>query len=593
MEKKSDRVNSKVEVKDTAHAGKQANDRLQESDELYRLLADQSILGIEVIQDGIVKYANHATSLITGYSIEEMMNWGYEGYSILLHPDESSFVMEQARKKQKGEPDILVNYTWRIISKSGETKWVESFSKTSLFKGAPSDFVMMIDITERKCAEEGLLSSEKKFSSFFKLNPLSMAITDMVTGKIIDINQSFTFWSGYSREEVIGVSAQDLHLWVNPEQREKIIETLATAEEVSGAEVMMRQKNGHVRNILFSARFIEIEQKIYLMTLAHDITERKMAEEKYRNIFENAQEGIYQSTPEGRFIMVNQSMARILEYDSPEDLISCITDIARQLYVDPEERTKFTALLEQHGFCRKYDARFYKKNGNIIWVSLTTRAVYNEKREILYYEGIVADITDKKESIERLRTALGGTVHAIASIVETRDPYTAGHQRRVSDLARAIATEMGLSHDRVEGLRVAAIIHDIGKLSVPAEILSKPSKLTKIEFSLIQTHVQSGYDILKDIEFPWPIARMVIEHHERINGSGYPNGLTGDNLLLESRILAVADVVEAMASHRPYRAALGIEPALEEIEKNKGILYDAAVADACVRLFRHKSYMLT
>jgi len=191
-----------------------------------------------------------------------------------------------------------------------------------------------------------------------------------------------------------------------------------------------------------------------------------------------------------------------------------------------------------------------------------------------------------------LRKALGGTVHAIASIVEKRDPYTAGHQRRVSDFARAIATEMGLSNDRIEGLRVAAIIHDIGKLSVPAEILSKPTKLTRIEFSLIKTHSQSGYDIIKDIDFPWPIARMVIEHHERINGSGYPNGLTGDNLLLESRILAVADVVEAMASHRPYRAALGIEPALEEIEKNKGIFYDAAVADACLRLFRHKGYKL-
>ena len=151
---------------------------------------------------------------------------------------------------------------------------------------------------------------------------------------------------------------------------------------------------------------------------------------------------------------------------------------------------------------------------------------------------------------------------------------------------------MGLPADRIEGLRIAATIHDIGKISVPAEMLTKPTKLTNIEFSLIKTHVQAGYDILKDIEFPWHVARMVIEHHERINGSGYPRGLTGDNLLLESRILAVADVVEAMGSHRPYRASLGIEPALEEIEKNKGILYDIDVADACLRLFREKSYNL-
>ncbi len=176
--------------------------------------------------------------------------------------------------------------------------------------------------------------------------------------------------------------------------------------------------------------------------------------------------------------------------------------------------------------------------------------------------------------------------------VETRDPYTAGHQRRVADLARAIATEMNLPADQIDGIRMAAAIHDLGKISVPAEILSKPTKLTNIEFGLIKTHSQSGYDILKDIDFPWPIARMVLEHHERMNGSGYPNGLTGDNILMESRILAVADVVESMASHRPYRPSLGIEAALEEIEKNKGTLYDNAVADACLRLFREKGYQL-
>ena len=151
---------------------------------------------------------------------------------------------------------------------------------------------------------------------------------------------------------------------------------------------------------------------------------------------------------------------------------------------------------------------------------------------------------------------------------------------------------MNFSVDQINGVRIAASIHDLGKISVPAEILSKPKRLTDIEFGLIKTHAQSGYDILKDIEFPWPIAKMVLEHHERMNGSGYPNGLTGDNILMESRILAVADVVESMASHRPYRSALGIDKALEEIEKNRGTLYDNAVADACLRLFREKGYQL-
>ena len=198
----------------------------------------------------------------------------------------------------------------------------------------------------------------------------------------------------------------------------------------------------------------------------------------------------------------------------------------------------------------------------------------------------------KKESVDRLRKALGGTVQAIASVVETKDPYTAGHQRRVANLARAMGTELGLSPDQIEGLRMAGIIHDIGKISVPAEILSTPRRLTPIEFSLIKMHSQSGYDILKDVDFPWPIARMVLEHHERMDGSGYPNGLTGNDILLESRVLAVADVVEAMATHRPYRPALGLEPALQEITQNRGVLFDEEAVDACLRLFREKGYTI-
>ncbi|MGD0279155.1 MAG: PAS domain S-box protein [Smithella sp.] len=446
------------------------------------------------------------------------------------------------------------------------------------------------DITERKQAEEQLLNSENKFASVFHLNPNPIAITDTVTWNFMDVNQAFTDWTGYSPEEIIGASVRDLNLWVNLEDRKKIIDALTIAGGVDRREVMIRIKNGNLRNVLFSSRFIEINQERYLLSLALDITERKLVEERYKSLFENAQEGIYRSTPEGRFILTNHSMAQILGYGSPEELIAGITDIPGQLYVDSEERKKFIEVIEKQGFARNFETQFYRKDGRIIWISLTTTAIRDYKGQIQYFEGIAADITDKKDSVERMRNALNGTVRAIASIVESRDPYTAGHQRRVSDLARAIAAEMGFSADRIEGLRMAATIHDIGKISVPAEMLTKPTKLTNIEFSLIKTHVQAGFDILKDIEFPWPIARMVLEHHERMNGSGYPNGLTGDNILLESRILAVADVVEAMGSHRPYRASLGIVPALEEIEKNKGILYDIAVADVCLKLFREKGY---
>jgi putative nucleotidyltransferase with HDIG domain len=217
----------------------------------------------------------------------------------------------------------------------------------------------------------------------------------------------------------------------------------------------------------------------------------------------------------------------------------------------------------------------------------------------LGYQGIIRDISElvsSREQIETtlndLRKALGGTIEAMALTVETRDPYTAGHQRRVSNLARGIATEMGVSEAQIQGVRMAGVIHDIGKISVPGEILSKPGNISQNELGIIKEHPQVGYNILKTVDFPWPIAQIVLQHHERMDGSGYPNGISGENILLEARILAVADVVEAMASHRPYRAALGINVALNEISKNRGSSYDPKVVDACLRLFNEKGYRL-
>ena len=186
---------------------------------------------------------------------------------------------------------------------------------------------------------------------------------------------------------------------------------------------------------------------------------------------------------------------------------------------------------------------------------------------------------------------MAGTINTVAKIVETRDPYTAGHQLKVSKLATAIAREMKLPQDKIKGMRMASLIHDIGKISLPAEILSKPTKLTKMEIEVIKSHPQVSHDIIKQIEFPWPIAQIVLQHHERINGSGYPQGLKGDEILLEAKIIGVADVVEAMSSHRPYRPAFGIDKALEEISQNRGILYDPEVVDACLKLFKEKRFM--
>ncbi|OHE58759.1 MAG: hypothetical protein A2Z47_13135 [Thermodesulfovibrio sp. RBG_19FT_COMBO_42_12] len=195
-----------------------------------------------------------------------------------------------------------------------------------------------------------------------------------------------------------------------------------------------------------------------------------------------------------------------------------------------------------------------------------------------------------KGSYEKLQRALEGTIYALASMVEKRDPYTAGHQQRVKTLACAIATEMGLPEEKIDGIRMIGVIHDLGKIYVPAEILSKPGQLDEAEFKMIRAHAKVGYDILKKVEFPWPIAQGIAQHHERIDGSGYPSGLLGENILLEAKIIGVADVFEAIASHRPYRPALGKDKAIEEISQKKGTLYDPEVVDACLRLFTVKGF---
>jgi PAS domain S-box-containing protein/putative nucleotidyltransferase with HDIG domain len=239
------------------------------------------------------------------------------------------------------------------------------------------------------------------------------------------------------------------------------------------------------------------------------------------------------------------------------------------------------------------------KDNRVIHCDWSNTPLKKDNGEVMGVLSMVQDITERRlaeeeleESYKKLRRALGGIIQATATMVEARDPYTAGHQRRVTDLARAIATEIGLTKDQIEGIRMAGIIHDIGKIIVPAEILSKPSRLSIAEFEIIKTHPQVAHDILKEIDFPWPIAQIVLQHHERMDGFGYPLGIPGPEILMEARVLAVADVVEAMASHRPYRPALGVDKALEEISKGSGKSYDPEVVDACLKLFKEKRYEL-
>jgi HD-GYP domain-containing protein (c-di-GMP phosphodiesterase class II) len=238
-----------------------------------------------------------------------------------------------------------------------------------------------------------------------------------------------------------------------------------------------------------------------------------------------------------------------------------------------------------------------RKNGEIRHLQVFRKEIFwngKKQSQVIYQDITLRRQAEEKlnETLENLRRSIKTTIQVLGTASEARDPYTAGHQKKVADLARAIATEMELPHDTIEGVRMAGAIHDIGKISIPSEILCKPTTLSDLEFSFIKAHTQYSYEIMKGVEAPWPLADIVHQHHERINGTGYPQGLKGKNILIEARILAVADVVEAMISYRPYRPALGLEIALTEIEHNAGTLYDRKVADACLKLFREKSYQI-
>jgi PAS domain S-box-containing protein len=340
-----------------------------------------------------------------------------------------------------------------------------------------------------------------------------------------------------------------------------------------------------VRRALKEAEFI-IEKKSRENAL-------RESEEKYRDLVENISEILFVLDDKGIFTYISSPVEKSFGY-SPLEIVG--SPFAKFIY--PED---ISFLLEQFqkvisGEPSSSEYRIFKKSGEITWVRSSSHPIVRENK-ITGLRGIITNISDRKnteaelkKSMERLQKAINGIIHAMVLAVEARDPFTAGHQRRVAQLAGAMAAEMNLPATQIEGINMAAAIHDIGKISVPADILSKPAVLNEIEYMMVKIHPEAGYKILKDIEFPWPIASIVLQHHERLDGSGYPDGIRGEEILLESRIVSLADVVEAIASHRPYRPAFGINIAIEEISRKSGILYDPDAVDACLRLFNEKGF---
>jgi PAS domain S-box-containing protein/putative nucleotidyltransferase with HDIG domain len=456
---------------------------------------------------------------------------------------------------------------------------------------------------ERKRAEEALRLSEQGLSLHISKTPLAVIEWD-TEFRVRQWNQAAERIFGWSAEEATGRHASFI---VPDGYKDQVDRVWGALMANAGGD---RSTN---ENVTKDGRTIACEwyntplidgagRIIGVASLAQDVTKRMRAEgalrdseELYRRLVASIPDIIIRTDLAGNIVFANEVAARLNGNGNPQALVGrSVFD-----FIVPEDREK-AVLAARRMFDVKIGAQelgLIFATGAVIPFEIDGAVLRNPEGAPYGIVYLCRNITDRKraetdlrDGLTKLRSTLKASIDSLASAIEMRDPYTAGHQERVTDLARAIAVEMGLAPERVEAIEIAGVIHDIGKLYVPAEILSKPTKLTDLEYAMIKMHAQAGYTILSKIDFPWPIARIVHEHHELVNGAGYPQGLAGKDILLEARILCVADVVEAMSSHRPYRPALGIGAALEEIAQKRGILYDREVVDACLRIFREKLF---
>jgi PAS domain S-box-containing protein len=541
---------------------------LKESDERFRsivLWSPDAIIVTDV--EGKIEYMNPTAEKVFNRKLESFVGKDF-GLAIVNGESTEIDIVRPGKDTGVGEMYVV------------ETEWL----------GEKAHLITIRDITDRKKAEEALRESENKYRL------LANNVHDVIF--VLDMNLKYTYISpsvkilrGYEPEELLQQTPAGM---LTPSSMDLAMKTIAETMELEKTEhreinvsrtlqLEMIRKDGTTvwTEVKFSLIRDENQQLVNIMGVTRDITERKQAEralleseEKYRLVVENAKESII-ITQDMKLVFVNNAAISMVGYSKEILTLKSFTD-----FIHPDDRN----MVVDHHIKRikgeevppVYSFRVIGQDGTVIWCELNAAVIqWKGKPATLNF---LNNITERrkseeelKQTLESLRKSIGATIQTMVSAVEMRDPYTAGHQLRVADLACSIAAEIGLPQDKIDGIRMAGSIHDIGKLSIPAEILSKPTKLTDIEFSLIKEHSRSGYEMLKDVESPWPLAQIVYQHHERMNGSGYPRNLKGKEILIEARIMAVADVVEAMASHRPYRPGLGIEVALEEIEKNKGI----------------------
>jgi len=471
------------------------------------------------------------------------------------------------------------------------------------------------DISEIRKAEKLLKESEAQYRLLADHMKDALCIMDMNL-KWTYVSPSAVNLLGYTLDEIIQLplgkyltatsvkAAMDFFA----EEMPKALASPADYVLNRSLELEFVRKNGQTiwGECMFSLIRDENGKPVSILGEGRNITERKLVEYElmasecnFRSSLDDSPLGVRIVTAEGETIYANRAILDTYGYDNINELINTplikrYTPQSYEEYLGRKERRM------RNGYSgpSEYEISIVRKDGEIRHLHVFRKEIFwNGDKQ---YQVIYQDITERRETEKKLSQTLGNLRHSIRATIqvlgmasEERDPYTAGHHKRVANLARTIAKDMGLASDKVEGIRLAGSIHDIGKLSVPSEILSRPTKLTDLEFLLVKEHPVSGCEMLKHVESPWPLAEIVHQHHERIDGSGYPDNLKGNEIIIEARIMAVADVVEAMSSHRPYRPAWGITAALDEIEKNKGILYDKDAVNSCLKLFREKGYKLS
>lgn len=591
-----------ITFQDISHR-QQAEAALRQSEALYRQIVETALEGIWILDyKNRVTFANESIVEMLGYSQDEMLG---QPLSRFIDQewlrDISTHIIEQLRECTKEHLDFKFRHKegrelWAIMTSS------PVFDQQGRYAGCLG---MVTNITTRKRAEEALRKNEQRFRD----------ITEHAVEWIWEVDREgkYTYASpgvekllGYTPEEVLGKHFYDFFL---PEDREKLKDAALAAfgAKQPFRDFLNRNRRKNGKTVWLSTSGVPVLDAagdlLGYRGADNDITGRKQAEEAlrqseemFRCTFDQSPIGAAIVGLDFRFQRVNAELCRITDYSEKELLARTFIEITH-----PED-TENSIKMAQRLAAGKIDhytieKRYLRKDSNTVWVRLSTRLIKDAAGKPLYFLPMFQDITAHKQADENLRQSLHQLqkvmeeiVQAMASTVEVRDPYTAGHQRRVTRLALAIAEEMGLAREQRKAVWIAGTLHDLGKIYVPAEILNRPGKLSDIENALIQTHSQKGFEILQHIDFPWPVAQIVKQHHERLDGSGYPDGLRDQEILLEARILAVADVVEAMASHRPYRPALGIDVALAEISRNRGILFDPQVVDACLKVFREKYF---